>query len=324
MLIALVMHKKRLAAFGLIAISVWGTLFAHHKIQAQENGCQNSEITLEQAANGSVDLYISAAATMPETTLRLASKPDCMVAAADWQLQIEYWDGWNPGTHRILEWKLGAQRQGLTTGDGWTRAAQTPGPELALNPEFWGDTFGGGIGTLVVQVQFADATTSALSIPLVVRAENPTSENVQAYLGNLKYQILGYLESKFYNFTGGIPLLNCGDYECASSDGGFGLMQITLCEGSAGTLTNIASKPGYFGSGIPSYRQIWDWKANVDVGISCFQQKLANQCSYLGVGSNEYYFCGYSAYNGSNFYGDLATQVYTETQQGRFRAGWFK
>jgi hypothetical protein len=318
------MDKKWSTALGLIAISVVGLLGIRQGVEAQDAGCQGTVISLDKAVNGSLDLYITAAATMPETTLRLTSEPDCMVAAADWNLQIEYWDGWAAGTHRILEWKLGAQRSGLFTGDGWTRAAHTDGPELALNTDFWGGVFGGGIGTLSVQVQFTDGTASTLNLPLIIRAENPAPESIQAYLGNLKYQILGYLESKFYNFTGGIPLLNCGDYECASSDGGFGLMQITLCEGSAGTLSSIASKPGYFGSGIPSYRQIWDWKANVDVGISCFQQKLANQCTYLGVGSNEYYFCGYSAYNGSNFYGNLATQVYQETQQGRFRAGWFK
>lgn len=318
------MYKYRLIALALITVSVVGSFAIPITASAQDSGCQDSEISLEQAVNGSVDLYISAAATMPETILRLTSKPVCMIAAADWSLQVEYWDGWNLGTNRILEWKLGAQRRGLSTRDGWTRAAHTDSPELALSSAFWGDTFGGGIGSLSAQVQFTDDTTSTLSLPLTIRAENPASEQVQAYLGNLKYQILGYLESKFYNFTGGIPLLNCGDYECASSDGGFGLMQITLCEGAAGTLSSIASKPDYFGSGIPSYRQIWDWKANVDVGISCFQQKLANQCSYLGVGTNEYYFCGYSAYNGSNFYGNLATQVYQETQQGRFRAGWFK
>lgn len=318
------MSKFKSGILIFLAITIYCAWSSNRVVLAQDNECQNSAVTISGEEDDLVHLYITESAIMPNLTLILLSENGCDINSVDWELQIEYWDGWNLGTNKILDWKLGAQRRGFLTGDGWIRNITTDGPELVIDSSFWGDTFGGGIGSISFQVQFADGATSKGSYVLDITAENPSSEKVQAYLGDLKYQILGYLESKFYNFSGGVPLLNCGDYECSVSDGGFGLMQITLCEGTAGTLTNISSKPNYFGSGIPSYRQIWDWKANADAGISCFQQKLASQCSHLISSSDKYYFCGYSAYNGSNFYGDLATQIYNEIQQGRFRAGWFK
>lgn len=282
---------------------------------------------------GGYDFYISSDAQLPTFNFAVeyggeltAEEKECLnssfVDTFDWQLSIQYWDGITAGAHKVLPWKLGAQRSGLATGDGWQYEALNRSSNLTVTPAELGDRFGGGADGLVkATMRLGDRTLTA-SAPVRLWADPVDKTEIKAYLGDLKYQLLGYLESKFIHIYHGVPLLNCGNMDCSESDGGYGLMQLTDCSGATGTLTYLPTKVGG-GHGFPSYRQLWDWKANADGGKSCYEIKIAYLCSNLPVGSDAQLHCGYSAYNGSRSYGDLGITVLNEMRQGRFRAGWF-
>lgn len=279
------------------------------------------------------EFFISSSAEMPNMTFTADfvgdltdSDKDCLKQQLankfDWSMKVQYWDGINKDSHKILPNKLGAQRKGLITGDGWEYAIASQGSSIQVGPDQLAEKFGGGAdGVVVVKLNLPDKVLTAEK-PLQVWAESVDKTQIKLYLGTLEYQLLGYLESKFIHIYNGTPLLNCGDLTCSVSDGGFGLMQMTDCSGTAGAVTKLPTKEGS-GHGFPSYRQIWDWKANAEAGKSCYQIKVQYLCGKYVKGSDEQLHCGYSGYNGSRSYGDLGITILNEMRQGRFRAGWF-
>jgi hypothetical protein len=239
-----------------------------------------------------------------------------------WEIFIEYWDGGEKGVNKILESKLGAQRKGLATGDYWTYKEENVGSTLNITPDKLSDKYGGGIGFVKVTSNFHNNLSDEK--PLAINAPSEVSKlAVRKRLGEMKYQILGYLESRFEQYKDNLPLLNCGNSDCTESDGGFGLMQITDCIGAAGTLSKIKSKDDSNTHGFPSYKQIWDWNANIDAGKSCFDIKIDNYCYDKPGESNEQLYCGYKSYNGSSSYGDSGMEVLQEIRKGKFRTDWY-
>ena len=84
------------------------------------------------------------------------------------------------------------------------------------------------------------------SISGLILGDNPPPDVIRAELGDLRLQVIAYLESRFRQFDAqGHPLWG--------PPNGFGVMQ----------LDNPA----------PSAREIWDWRANVTAGKQLFQAK---------------------------------------------------
>jgi parallel beta-helix repeat protein len=100
------------------------------------------------------------------------------------------------------------------------------------------------------------------SILIEIRGENPNKEAVKAELGELKYQILAYMESKpkWCQFDKkGLPIFG--------PPSGYGLMQL--------------DPP-------PSYKEIWDWKADVKAGKEHFDEDIEAAKGYAAYVRNYY------------------------------------
>ncbi len=293
-----------------------------------------TELTLQPNSHDHFEFYITNEAEMPNMSFDVSIGGDfteeelgCVRKLTgqsfDWRISVQYWDGTEKDSHKILPTKLGAQRSGFYTGDGWQLLLVGESSQIEISLPDWGNIFGGGHdGTVEVSLKMGERTLVD-SLPLRISGTSIDKTQIKKYLGALKYQLLGYLESKFIHIYNGIPLLNCGDEACSTSDGGFGLMQITDCTGAIGTLTSLATKTGA-GHGYPSYSQIWNWKANADAGKSCFDLKANYFCSSIAPDSDPYLQCGYTYYNGSSSYGELGITILNEMRTGRFRAGWFE
>jgi hypothetical protein len=79
-----------------------------------------------------------------------------------------------------------------------------------------------------------------------------------------------------------------------SFDGGFGAMQLTLC------------------NGLPTYRQIWSWKENLDGGRDCLNSKFQAARYHLNniIGAGNYTYDqlvkeALQRYNGSYYYDNI-------------------
>lgn len=329
------MKKRILLTLTILLLALY-PLANRITLYAQQSSCSISdiqEIKFVTNSDNKYEFYISSLATMPDMKFQIdlgnfdESTKKCLAENLkdkfNYNLKVEYWDGGAEGQHKILETKLGAQRSGLSTNDGWELSFNNKSNNLEIKSEEFGNTFGGGtVGSVRASVDINGKVLTAQS-PLYVWAAPSDKTEIKLALGDLKYQLLGYLESKFIQVYNGIPLLNCGNSTCSESDGGYGLMQLTDCSGAEGTLRSISSKDDDYSHGFPSYRQIWDWKANVAGGKSCYDIKVDYFCTDLPAGSDEQLECGYSAYNGSDSYGDLGIAILNEMRDGRFRSGWF-
>jgi len=116
----------------------------------------------------------------------------------------------------------------------------------AWTPDFGSIIMGGDmnitVATTIGGIKYED------SVLIEIRGENPDKETVKAELGELKYQILAYMESKpkWCHFDkNGLPIFG--------PPSGYGLMQL--------------DPP-------PSYSEIWDWKANVKAGKEHFDEDI--------------------------------------------------
>lgn len=79
-----------------------------------------------------------------------------------------------------------------------------------------------------------------------IRGDNPSSAAIKARLPDLRMKVIAYLESRFRQFDNtGLPLFG--------PPNGFGVMQLD--------------------NPVPSARQLWDWKSNIDGGITLFRTK---------------------------------------------------
>ena len=240
-----------------------------------------------------------------------------------WKLHMEYWDGDQIGVNLIGPNVLGAQRKGPLTGDSWDYSENNSAASLNITTQKLGSRYGGGVGTVDVTLNVNNKSFTDERI-LRINESNETSKSTfQKALGDLSNQVLAYKETKFRQVAGDTPILNCANTDCSLSDGGFGLMQITDCPGTTGTLTKIATKTDKLKHGLPTYLQIWNWKENIKAGESCFNIKLSQQCSQYAKNSDDYYRCGYKAYNGSSTYGDSSINIMNEIEKGNFRKGWF-
>lgn len=339
------MRKIALATIGIaFSLLAFGAYFLFPKsipVSATGTGCDQASLLSKvagiQISTNATDniFFISPEGQMPTMELKVVFVGDSIVdfdqaclaqlltSKVSWHVLAEYWDGGKADTHKILTSKLGAQRSGKSTNDYVELSKSGGNSKWVVTPADWGATFGGGnVGTVTADFVLGSKSFSGKA-SIQILGKNPSVLDSKRQLGNVEYQILGYLESRFIQFdTDGSPLLNCGNSDCSESDGGFGMMQITDCVGAAGTLRTMPGKTGTF-HGYPSTYQIWDWKENIAGGKSCFQVKTNLFCTQYAVGSDEWAKCGYTYYNGSSSYGDLGLTILKEIREGKFRAGWF-
>lgn len=117
-------------------------------------------------------------------------------------------------------------------------------------------------GTLTVT---AHAPGGIASITVRIKGQNPTREQVTDYLSTCKNtagfdKILEH-ESHFRHFdNNGEPVV--------SFDGGYGMCQLT--------------------NPRPSYEQVWNWKKNIDGGLTLFGHKRTEAIGYLGQSKRTY------------------------------------
>lgn len=79
-----------------------------------------------------------------------------------------------------------------------------------------------------------------------ILADNPSRADIRMALGTVELQVIGYKESRFYQFdNASLPLFG--------PPNGFGIMQID--------------------NPRPTARQLWDWRQNISAGTALFAQK---------------------------------------------------
>jgi hypothetical protein len=81
-----------------------------------------------------------------------------------------------------------------------------------------------------------------------IRGENPTKAEIKSRLPHIAHQVIAYKESRFLQFNKkNLPLVNQKKRPV-----GFGVMQLTR-------------------DPLLSARELWDWKQNVDAGVSKYE-----------------------------------------------------
>ncbi|MET0384608.1 MAG: hypothetical protein ABW321_01555 [Polyangiales bacterium] len=117
-------------------------------------------------------------------------------------------------------------------------------------------------GTLSVTVT---AAGQSATIAVLIRGTNPTEALVTNYLAE-KAESAGFdkilkQESRFRHFNAqGEPI--------KSFDNGYGMCQLT--------------------TPVPSFKQVWSWKRNIDGGLQLFAQKRNAAIAYLGQSGRSY------------------------------------
>jgi hypothetical protein len=117
-------------------------------------------------------------------------------------------------------------------------------------------------GTLTVT---ATAGGQSATVSVKITGQNPTSQQATTYLtaqpNSDGFDKLLEHESHFKHF-------NASGEPIKSFDNGYGMAQLT--------------------SPAPSYEQVWNWKSNIDGGLTLFGQKRAAALTYLTQSNRTY------------------------------------
>jgi hypothetical protein len=117
-------------------------------------------------------------------------------------------------------------------------------------------------GTLTVRVQ--TATDNAI-ITVRIQATNPAAADVSSFLAT-KSNAIGF-DKILLKESGGRNFGPTGE-PIRSFDGGYGMCQLT--------------------TPVPSFQQVWNWKSNVEGGLSLFANKRLAAISYLSQSGRTY------------------------------------
>src|SRR5690606_2791196 len=117
-------------------------------------------------------------------------------------------------------------------------------------------------GTLTV---VASAGTGMATINVTIKGTNPSAADITAYLatkaGSAGFEKIIAHEAKNRHFRdNGQPI--------KSFDNGYGMCQLT--------------------TPTPTFEQVWNWKRNVDGGLTLFAQKRAAAITYLSQSGRSY------------------------------------
>ncbi|MFZ4700160.1 MAG: hypothetical protein ACOYMG_08905 [Candidatus Methylumidiphilus sp.] len=117
-------------------------------------------------------------------------------------------------------------------------------------------------GTLTVKAQ---AGKDSVSISVKIKGTNPSGAEVNQYLATCTnsagFDKIIEHESKYKHF-------NAGGEPIKSFDNGYGMCQLT--------------------TPAPSFEQVWNWKLNIDGGLSLFGQKRTSAIAYLSQSQSTY------------------------------------
>jgi hypothetical protein len=124
-------------------------------------------------------------------------------------------------------------------------------------------------GTLTVRAEAAapgaPGARASATVSVRVRGANPNAAETNAYLAtrpnSAGFEAIIAHEAKFRHF-------NAGGEPIKSFDHGYGMCQLT--------------------NPVPTFEQVWNWKLNVDGGLTLFAQKRASAITYLSQGGRTY------------------------------------
>lgn len=206
----------------------------------------------------------------------------------EWHLEVGYWDGTWPEKH-LINSGVHRRRKGKNSGDYW-EINRTTSYNLNISKADFANQgiYGGGTDGYVQAMVMIDKNQFFISKTLRVWGTEPTLEEKEKYMPKEIKAIYKYEARDGKQFEEAEP----GHYDpVVSFDGGFGLTQLTEC------------------NGLPTLKEIWSWKENIDGGQRCFQSKLETQSSYLNsiIGEGNYtdeqlMRSAFQAYNGYNLY----------------------
>jgi hypothetical protein len=206
-----------------------------------------------------------------------------------WYVSVEYWDGTYKGQHFITS-GLDRRRSGRSTNDFIEFQVENVNINHTFTKEYFKENniFGGGAdGTGEVSIALSDGRLLKHSRLFQIWGAEPTYEIKFDYLQSPEMKAIGSMETrKLTHFKINTPAV--------SFDGGFGAMQLTLC------------------NGLPTYRQIWSWKENLDGGRDCLNSKFQAARYHLNniIGAGNYTYDqlvkeALQRYNGSYYYDNI-------------------
>lgn len=118
-------------------------------------------------------------------------------------------------------------------------------------------------GTLTVEVSVGAKT---LKRAIVIKGQNPTVQSVATYIATLD-DMTGF-EKLLEQETNSKHFINFDGEPIVAFDKGFGITQMT--------------------NPVPSYEQVWNWKANILAGSSIYKDKVRIAKKYLGQAGRTY------------------------------------
>jgi|GEM_PF-2998094 len=209
---------------------------------------------------------ISAAPAMPE--LRVSLNGGRSDVPVEWRLKVEYREGNRQDYFFAPQWDQGPGETEEEEDENAPRIQRIGNQTWEV--DFRGEFVG---GNATVYTKFCDGQTARKTFR--IWGYNPPRPALKAFLGNLTVRVVCYQESRFHQFgtTPGIwSRWNEGPLSVlASSDHGFGLMQLTSLPAPPNDNPNVS---GVLPDGRPGVRQLWNWQANCQAG-----QEYLNICA---------------------------------------------
>ncbi|MCW8278233.1 hypothetical protein IMF27_23860 [Pseudomonas sp. PCH199] len=118
-------------------------------------------------------------------------------------------------------------------------------------------------GTLTVKVSVGAKT---LTRTVVIKGQNPSAQSVATYIATLD-DMTGF-EKLLEQETNSRHFINFDGEPIAAFDKGYGITQMT--------------------NPVPTYEQVWNWKANILAGSSIYKDKVRIAKKYLGQAGRAY------------------------------------
>ncbi len=256
----------------------------------------DAKIAIKNDANGDP--------IMPPLSAKVAFRDGTPIPSTQqvcWKTKVEYFVNTAAAPQRS---RKGLDPSGAGQGkDGflipYSTDVNNQPPDCRYGPTYtipWGTNFGGGRITIKAETfingELVEDTYVGKIEGQTFTEDNKFKENICKYLEtpsgvnnyqteiltplgyNKVFRMMAYQESRYRHFYPSIygipksaiyPRENSKNSQC---DGGFGVMQLTLLNGS---------------NPYPTYLQIWNWKENINAGVKLVKDKLRRAKNYLNA-----------------------------------------
>lgn len=249
------------------------------------------------------DFYIDNNTQMPVMTMTIKFKGNltsaetqqlfsALSSSFSWNLNVAYWDGTWSGTHFITQ-GIHRRRSGAATGDAWSFSKSNTNGVVSFNSLGQEVPFGGGADGKVSVQAIINGVTYSDEKSLRIWGVEPGSSEKLDYMPKEIKAIVVFEARQGNQFSVSSAGGNKLD-PVVSFDGGFGLTQLTEC------------------NGLPTYGQIWSWKQNIDGGQACFEGKKSAARNHLDaiIGAGNYTNDqlmreAFQRYNGTYYYDNI-------------------